>query len=84
MPFHSPWGHPRARVEGREVAIVKVKRLDESATVPPGRVGDPVGQAIRVAAADRWVLVHRLLCGGQLHEAANLLRSGQRFEDQPE
>src|SRR6266513_6476154 len=27
LPFHSPWGHPWARLEGREVAILKATPL---------------------------------------------------------
>jgi len=81
LPFRSPWGHPRVRFEGRELAIVKATPLDEAATAPSGTVGDPVGRAIKVAAADRWVLVHRLLCEGQLQDGAEQLRSGQRFDE---
>lgn len=81
LPFRSPWGHPRARLDGRAFAIVKVSPLEEAAKVPPGVVGDPVGRAIKVAAADRWVLVHRLLCDGELRDAADQLRPGQRFDE---
>lgn len=81
LPFRSPWGHPRVRLEGRELAIVKAKPLDEAATAPAGTVGDPVGRAVKVAAADRWVLVHRLLCDGQPQDGAAQLRPGQRFEE---
>lgn len=69
------------RFEGRELAILKATPLDEAAAAPSGTVGDPVGRAIKVAAADRWVLVHRLLCEGQLQDGAEQLRTGRRFEE---
>src|SRR2546425_330752 len=81
LPFRSPWGHPQVHFEGRELAIVKATPLDETAAAPSGTVGDPVGRAIKVAAADRWVLVHRVLCDGQLEDGAEQLRTGRRFEE---
>ena len=82
LPFTSPWGHPKGCVDGREVAILKATLLDEPVTVPPGVVGAPVGRAVKVAAGDRWVLVHRLQLGGgeAFRDAGELLHAGQRFE----
>jgi methionyl-tRNA formyltransferase len=80
QPFHSPWDHPRTCLEGQEVAILKATRLDEPAPVPPGTVGEPVQQAIRVAARDAWVLVYRVRCEGQLRDGVDQLRPGQRFD----
>ena len=81
LPFHSPWGHARGRLDGREVPILNATPLDELTTAPPGTIGERFGQGNKVAAGDRWVAVQRLFCEGQPQDAAKHLRPGQRFED---
>jgi len=80
VPFRSPWGHPVGRVDGRQVAVVKATRTGVRCAAPPGAVSDVVGGAVRVACADEWVLVHRVLTDGQLVDASRTLRPGQQFE----
>lgn len=66
---------------GCEVAVVKAGRTGEPCAMRPGTVGDVVGSAARVAAADEWVLVHRVLIAGQLVDGKGALRPGQRFDN---
>src|SRR5439155_1930576 len=35
-PFRSPWGHPKATLEGGTFGIVSAKRTSEKTTSPPG------------------------------------------------
>jgi methionyl-tRNA formyltransferase len=76
FPFPSPWGHPRARLDGREVAVLKAAPTGEPASAEPGSVGS----AAKVAAADEWVELRRLSTDSQVVDAADLLQTGQRFE----
>jgi methionyl-tRNA formyltransferase len=80
-PFESPWGHPRARLNGDEVWIVKALRTGERATAEPGTVGELDDDGARVAAADEWVLVRRIHADGKTQKAADRLRAGQRLSD---
>ncbi|PYP94163.1 MAG: hypothetical protein DMD38_16305 [Gemmatimonadetes bacterium] len=80
LPFRSPWGHPVGHVGGRQVAVAKTTRTGEPCAARPGTVGDVVGRAVRVACADEWVLVHRVVMEGQLVDASCSLRPGQQFE----
>ena len=50
QPFASPWGIPKATLEGREVEVLKTARTGERCDAVPGTVkGD------RVATADEWL-----------------------------
>ncbi len=84
LPFRSPWGHPTGRLGDRELAVVKATRTGEPCAAPPGTVGDVVRRAVAVAAADEWVLVHRVLGNGsgEFCDARDWLRPGQRFADE--
>lgn len=70
VPFHSPWGHPRTRLAGRAVAVVKARLTGERSDQPPGTVGRVVGDGVLVATVDEWVLVHRVLIGERVVPAA--------------
>jgi methionyl-tRNA formyltransferase len=81
LPFESPWGHPTARLERRELFIVNATRTGERSFQRPGTVGQVVGGAAMVATADEWVLVHRVLSMGRVVEARDALAPGRRFDD---
>lgn len=53
-PFPSPWGAPRATLEGQPVEILKVARTGERCDAPPGTLN-----ANRVATADEWLLLKK-------------------------
>ena len=59
-PFASPWGVPRAELEGREVELLEVARTRERARAAPGTVRRDGGGRTLVAAADEWVWLRRM------------------------
>jgi methionyl-tRNA formyltransferase len=54
-PFPSPWGTPVAKLEGREVGVLKVGLTGELCDAPPGTVRN--GRF--VATADEWLLLKK-------------------------
>jgi UDP-4-amino-4-deoxy-L-arabinose formyltransferase/UDP-glucuronic acid dehydrogenase (UDP-4-keto-hexauronic acid decarboxylating) len=80
-PFPSPWGHPRAWLEPREVGIVRSELTGLPATAPPGTIGKATGGTATVAAADEWVLLKRLLVAGRYVSADSCLAAGHRLDD---
>jgi methionyl-tRNA formyltransferase len=58
-PMPSPWGHPKAMLEGKEVQVAKVVRTGQRADAPPGTVRRSAG-AVEVATADEWLALKRL------------------------
>ncbi len=80
-PFPSPWGAPRALLDGEEIGVVGVRLTGETAGTPPGLVGEAIaGSGVLVASGDDWLLVERVLVEGRRREAAAVLRPGQRLE----
>jgi UDP-4-amino-4-deoxy-L-arabinose formyltransferase/UDP-glucuronic acid dehydrogenase (UDP-4-keto-hexauronic acid decarboxylating) len=54
-PFSSPWGTPLARLDGRELGIVKTAATGMPASAPPGTLRvEPSGRRL-VACADEWL-----------------------------
>jgi methionyl-tRNA formyltransferase len=82
MPFKSPWGVPHAQLGGRAVGIARASLTHEHADAPPGTVGR-AGRpgAIRVAAADEWIVVHRLWLDGRYVKPAEICSTGDRLRD---
>jgi UDP-4-amino-4-deoxy-L-arabinose formyltransferase/UDP-glucuronic acid dehydrogenase (UDP-4-keto-hexauronic acid decarboxylating) len=78
-PFASPWGVPRAYLNGREVVVLKAARTGERTDAEPGTVGRRVGTDMLVAARDEWVRLHRVRIGSSTFPAADALREGDRF-----
>jgi UDP-4-amino-4-deoxy-L-arabinose formyltransferase/UDP-glucuronic acid dehydrogenase (UDP-4-keto-hexauronic acid decarboxylating) len=58
-PMPSPWGHPKATLEGKEVQVAKVLRTGRPSDAPPGTVRRSDG-AVEVATADEWLVLKRL------------------------
>ncbi len=79
LPFASPWGHPRATVEGREVAVLKAARTGERCEAAPGQIGWRDADDVLVAAADEWIRVRKVRVGQTTLRAAKVLYPGQRF-----
>ena len=78
-PFASPWGVPRAYLNGREIVVLKAVRTGERSKAEPGTVGRRVGSEMLVAARDEWVRVRRVQIGSSTFPAADALREGHRF-----
>jgi UDP-4-amino-4-deoxy-L-arabinose formyltransferase/UDP-glucuronic acid dehydrogenase (UDP-4-keto-hexauronic acid decarboxylating) len=81
FPFPSPWGHPTARLDGREVSILKARPTGDEASADPGTVGEVGDGAAAVAAADEWLSVQRVSLDGEVSDAAAVLSTGRRLED---
>ncbi|MBB4661666.1 methionyl-tRNA formyltransferase [Conexibacter arvalis] len=78
-PFPSPWGRPRATLDGVELEVVGAARSGERADAPPGTIGAARDDGVPVAAADEWVLVQRLRRDGERAAPAEALPAGRRF-----
>jgi methionyl-tRNA formyltransferase len=76
-PFPSPWGRPRTMAGGRELEVLSARRTGEASDAPPGIVGDRDGDAVRVAAADEWVLVDLVRDSGEVAPAAERVSARQ-------
>jgi methionyl-tRNA formyltransferase len=82
-PFPSPWGRPRTIAGGGELEVLAAKRTGIGSGAAPGTVGDSDSGAVRVAAADEWVLVERVRDEHGTAAAADRLESGERLREPP-
>jgi methionyl-tRNA formyltransferase len=73
-PFPSPWGHPRATLDGREVGIAKVAPTGLAAAQPPGTIHELTDAGAVVATGDELLLVQRLHASGRYVKPSELLR----------
>ena len=80
-PLPSPWGHPKARMDGREIGIIKVLRTKERSDKAPGTIGEALREGVRVATGDEWVEVTLIRDGEGYLEAREVLRPGQQLLD---
>jgi methionyl-tRNA formyltransferase len=83
-PFPSPWGHPRGDLAGNEVALLKTAVTGLRCDVPPGTVKIMERPAIRVACADEWVAVSKVMTEGQACPAADVLFRRRHRAERPE
>lgn len=81
FPFPSPWGQPVARLGGKEIEILKASRTGERATEAPGTISAGPDDAVRIAAGDEWVVVHRVQLNGRPVRASEVLLPGVRLSD---
>jgi methionyl-tRNA formyltransferase len=79
-PFPSPWGRPKAWIEGEELEVLRTASTGVAAAEPAGTVGERAEGGVRVAAADEWVLVQRVRHAGKGADPGSLLSPGDRFE----
>jgi methionyl-tRNA formyltransferase len=77
-PFPSPWGHPRTKLAGREVAITRASLSGQCCDAEPGTVRSWEG-TIQVASSDEWIIVERLLVGGRRLSPEDVLKPGDQF-----
>jgi len=84
FPFRSPWGHPRARLNGQEIGILKAALLGQSTNMPPGTVGPASGHSVWVACGDEWLGVNTVFSEGKYRDASEVLQPGDRLEGAPE
>ena len=73
-PFQSPWGHPRATVGEREIAIVKASLTGKACQAIPGTLGETASPGVNVACLDEWILVQHVIVEGKHARAADVLQ----------
>ena len=61
------------------IGIGKASGTGQPVGVSPGSVETLAGSKIRVACADEWILVHRLLIDGRHIPPAQVLKTGDRL-----
>ncbi len=64
LPFSSPWGHPLALVDDRELTITKTSLTGITCDIAPGE-SRLVENKLQVATADEWLQVDRVLHKGK-------------------
>jgi methionyl-tRNA formyltransferase len=79
-PFQSPWQTPRSRSGDVEIGFLKVALTGQACDEPPGTIGRRDGETVRVSCADEWIDVKRVLKGGKVANAIDLLVPGSRLE----
>lgn len=81
FPWRSPWGHPRARLDGQPLRILKAFCTARLCMALAGTVGDVAEAVAFVAAADGWLGVSRVELSGRVVDASHVLKRGVRLED---
>ena len=81
FPFPSPWGHPRASLNGQEIHLVKVRLTGRECDAPPGTIGQREGASVEVACADQWILCEKVMVEGRSIAAAEGLQDAVRLDD---
>ena len=79
-PFPSPWRNPRSIIADQEVAFVKAALTGQPCDAPPGTIDQSDGVKVRVASADEWVEVIRLMVNERYANAAEVLKPGKTLE----
>jgi methionyl-tRNA formyltransferase len=81
FPFPSPWGHPRASLNGREIHLVKVRLTGRECDAPPGTIGQREGASVEIACTDQWILCDKVMVEGRSIAAAAGLQDAARLDD---
>ncbi|MDX2031923.1 MAG: formyltransferase family protein [Blastocatellia bacterium] len=79
-PFHSPWAHPKSRLGDQEIAFVKTALTGEPANAAPGSIARDAAGKARVACADEWLTVTRVIIDDKNLNASEALPDGARLE----
>ena len=80
-PFASPWGLPTARLDSRDIGILKASRTGRATDAPPGTVTESEAHSISIAGEDESVRVGLVTIGGKVMPSPQLLKPGQRLHD---
>lgn len=81
FPFRSPWGFPRAMLNGREIGAAKAALTGLVCATAPGTVGERIGSSVHVASTDEWIAISKLIIEGRYLDAVDVLKLGDRLED---
>jgi methionyl-tRNA formyltransferase len=77
-PFPSPWGNPRTKLAGREIAITRASLSGQCCDAEPGAVRC-WGGTIQVASSDEWIIIERLIVDGRRLSPGDVLKPGDQF-----
>ena len=75
FPFASPWGHPRATLNGQAVQLSKVRCTGQPCLAPPGTARLTADGSVELACADEWLCCDRVLLNGRTVNATVLFTS---------
>jgi UDP-4-amino-4-deoxy-L-arabinose formyltransferase/UDP-glucuronic acid dehydrogenase (UDP-4-keto-hexauronic acid decarboxylating) len=74
FPFASPWGSPRATLNGQAVKLIKAQRTGQVCNAIPGTVRRTEDGGVEVACADEWLQCDRIILNGRAIKAAAVLQ----------
>jgi UDP-4-amino-4-deoxy-L-arabinose formyltransferase/UDP-glucuronic acid dehydrogenase (UDP-4-keto-hexauronic acid decarboxylating) len=74
FPFASPWGSPRATLNGQAVKLIKARSTGHACNAPPGTVRAAADSGVEVACADEWLRCDRIILNGRAVKAAAVLQ----------
>ncbi len=75
-PFPSPWGFPRAQLQGKRVGIVRAALTGVTASERPGTLAKINAGGLWIAAADEYLCVQKVCLNGKVMPVAQLLGPG--------
>jgi len=81
-PFSSPWGLATSSLHGESIAILKARTTGKKCTARPGEVFAQAPHSVLIACNDEWVDVLRVKYRGQILEATEVVKSGDRLGTQ--
>ncbi|NOT64260.1 MAG: hypothetical protein HOP19_28930 [Acidobacteria bacterium] len=73
FPFASPWGSPRAALNGLPVGLIKARLTGTACNALSGTVRAASNEAVEVACADEWLRCERVLWQERAVNAAAVL-----------
>lgn len=79
FPFPSPWGYPRARRNGDEIAIAKASLTGRRCDAAPGTVEAAQSTGVTIACADEWLCLHTVILNGQRVDAVEVLKPSEQL-----
>lgn len=78
-PFPSPWGTPRAMLDGGQIGILKAALTNRSTSSAAGAVHITDQGQVLVACTDEWIEIRKVLLDGRVMSAAHVLPAGSRL-----
>ncbi len=80
-PFTSPWGYPRARLNGEDIYILKASLTGLPSDQAPGSICRNTEDEIFVACSDEWIRVLKAKSNGSHSGGEQILIDGGNLED---
>lgn len=77
-PFQSPWGHPVASMENREITVAQASLTGAACDALPGTIGECEGSGVYIACADEWIWVGKVMLHGRPVDPAQIFKHRER------